>query len=118
MGDKIAVGNEEMAEAIYEEFFKPIPKRKCVMCGKPRLIERNCGQHNDGDDFCSDECYDKFDKEHAHIEKQFVNSLSEGQRQILRSIYEGRTREQGRVIFHMIEEQLDYIAAKVFGTGG
>jgi len=80
------------------------------MCGKFRAVERNPGQHNDGDDFCGDVCYYKFDQEHAHIEKQFIDSLSKEQREILQSIYKGRTDEQGRVIFHMIEEQLDYIA--------
>lgn len=55
----------------------------CILCGKPRLIERNPGQFNDGDDFCSDECYNKFGQEVKPMLNKFISDLTPNQKQAM-----------------------------------
>lgn len=83
--------------------------RPCVMCGKPRLIERNCGQYNDGDDFCSDTCYKRLVNLAEPLLRVFVEDLTIGQRAALRAILQYKEQDQAHVMFGMLEEQLESI---------
>lgn len=83
--------------------------RPCVMCGKPRLIERNCGQHNDGDDFCSDACYKSLANLAEPLLRVFAEDLTLGQCAALRAILQYKDREQADVMFAMLVEQLESV---------
>lgn len=81
--------------------------RPCVMCGKPRLIERNCGQYNDGDDFCSDACYNQLMNVAGPLLKDFMDDLTEKQCAALRAFI--AHEDQSHIMLGMLEEQLEYI---------
>lgn len=82
--------------------------RLCVLCGKRREIERNCGQYNDGDDFCSDECYSKFSAKVDPLVKQFMDDLTDKQKEVLKTIFAAEFRKESHVAFGMLKEQLEY----------
>jgi len=83
-------------------------RRICVLCGKPRLLDYDPGKFNDGDNFCSEECYNKFMKVANPYLDGFIKTLTIEQTKLLNDI--GLTNH-GWLIWHMLIEQMEYYLA-------